>query len=345
MLLPHWAFDMKQRLGRSSAVHALACLSVLALILCYSFPAEGQEISFSASCEEGQGFIYPLSDSLQFQVTAAEEGCEVRVVDLRDEDRTNLLVPYHPSFYKIQETTVGDSNRWDRHMGDNPRRFSFTASVEDQIRLITEVAALTGENAERVARLYHDLAGLIAMKATLTDFDQAGLRKVSFKVRVHMPRAQLRSEKAGSIYDLELPDVVAGMMGLTPQECMKQVLVNITQRVYRDFDGDGDDDVLVSGFSCLAGTGGMDVFMALRLQDGIAVKIPFEMPGRGVAPQYYKGLRGKLSYSIEPDRIVKKFPVFHEDDPNCCATGGIREFSYIYRDGKFVLNGVKDVPR
>jgi len=121
--------------------------------------------------------------------------------------------------------------------------------------------------------------------------------------------------------------------------------VTVTQTHFGDLDRDGHEDAVIAGLSCLAGTGGIDVFAVDRLDaSGQAAPLPVTVhrgPFDGRDP--YEGLRGKMSVAIEAGRLVQVFPVYRETDPNCCPSAGTRKFLYRWTGQDFVLDRVVDI--
>jgi hypothetical protein len=116
---------------------------------------------------------------------------------------------------------------------------------------------------------------------------------------------------------------------------------------YADLDGDGQEEAVFEGFTCMAGTAGIDFFGVLKVMpDGKLVGLPFEKEGKefkGRNP--YQGLRGHLRLEIEDARLLKVFPVYsNEKQCNSCADGGEREFVYRWDGHHFILDDIIDVP-
>ena len=124
--------------------------------------------------------------------------------------------------------------------------------------------------------------------------------------------------------------------------------IEISTKAFGDLDGDGREDAAVTAFSCMAGNGGPDLTAVFTMKrDGIVRELPIEprlwnQPFKGRDTTV--GLRGQGTVAIENGRMIKKFPIFKETDPGCCATGGVREFVYRWDGHQLVLDDVVDVP-
>ena len=82
-----------------------------------------------------------------------------------------------------------------------------------------------------------------------------------------------------------------------------------------------------------------------RLESGAVVKLPLD-DGGGVfqGRKLYENLRGKMDVDIENGFLVQRFPVYRNEDPNCCPTGGQRKVFYRLDVKAFVVEKVQAVP-
>jgi len=116
--------------------------------------------------------------------------------------------------------------------------------------------------------------------------------------------------------------------------------------LYADLDGDGQEEAVVEGFSCLSGNGGADFAGVLKLMpDGKLAVLPIEpMPNVFKGRNPYADLRGHMVIEIRDGRLNEVYGIYQGSDPNCCPEGGVRRFIY-RRDGhQFVLDDIIDVP-
>ncbi|GEM_PF-1465066 len=133
----------------------------------------------------------------------------------------------------------------------------------------------------------------------------------------------------------------------SPADCPENVpLVTVAQTLYGDLTRDGREDAVVGGYSCVSGTGGMDVFGVFRLNAiGKAVQLWVTEPRGPInGRDPHADLRGKMRLAIEDGRLAQSFPVYRKDDPNCCGSAGTRKFIYRWTGDDFVLADVVDLP-
>lgn len=123
--------------------------------------------------------------------------------------------------------------------------------------------------------------------------------------------------------------------------------IEISSKAYGDLDGDGREEAVVAAFSCLAGNRGPDLIAVFALTpNGKVQELPIEprkwnQPFKGRDPSL--GLRGQMGVAIENGRLIEKFPIFKDTDPDCCASGGTREFIYRWRSDRLVLDDIVDL--
>jgi hypothetical protein len=81
---------------------------------------------------------------------------------------------------------------------------------------------------------------------------------------------------------------------------------------YADLDGDGQEEVIYEGFTCMSGTGGMDFFGVVKLmQDGKLVDMPIKPhEGRFQGRDVYDRLRGHMSLAVKNGKLVEVYPVY-----------------------------------
>lgn len=133
------------------------------------------------------------------------------------------------------------------------------------------------------------------------------------------------------------------------EECVHngRDLLDVENLDYADLDGDGQEEAIYEGFTCMSGSGGMDFFGVVKLtRDGKLVDMPIQphegdFKGRDV----YDGLRGHMSLLVQNGNLVEVYPVY-KDEKACeaCSSGGQRFFIFHWDGSRFVLDKVTDVP-
>jgi hypothetical protein len=124
-------------------------------------------------------------------------------------------------------------------------------------------------------------------------------------------------------------------------------LLDVENLDYADLDGDGQEEAIYEGFTCMSGSGGMDFFGIVKLtRDGKLVDMPIQphegdFKGRDV----YDGLRGHMSLAVQNGNLVEVYPVY-KDEKECeaCSSGGQRLFIFHWNGSRFALENVVDLP-
>lgn len=120
--------------------------------------------------------------------------------------------------------------------------------------------------------------------------------------------------------------------------------IHIGKVLYHDFDGDGFEEAAILAYSCIAGTGGADL-LGVFTRSGSGGVDELEIGGATSGDRKAReNLRGKVDIKIAGGRLVEEFPIYRDEDPNCCPTGGIRKFVYRWNGKAFVPDKVEDVP-
>jgi hypothetical protein len=115
---------------------------------------------------------------------------------------------------------------------------------------------------------------------------------------------------------------------------------------YGDLDGDGQEEALFQGYTCMAGSSGIDYSGIVKLQpDGKLVGLPITPPPdtfNGRKP--LEGLRGHMRLAIEDGRFVEVFPVYKGNECEACSEGGQRKFVFRWNGQQFVLDDIINLP-
>jgi hypothetical protein len=126
-----------------------------------------------------------------------------------------------------------------------------------------------------------------------------------------------------------------------------RLLLDVEALDYADLDGDGQEEAVYQGFTCMSGSAGMDFFGVVKLTAGgklVDMPIaPHEGPFQG--RDVYGGLRGHMGLAILNGKLAEVHPVY-ADERQCeaCSSGGQRQFIFRWDGNQFVLDDVIDVP-
>lgn len=115
---------------------------------------------------------------------------------------------------------------------------------------------------------------------------------------------------------------------------------------YGDMDGDGQEEALFQGYTCMAGTAGVDYSGIVKLQsDGRLVGLPIAAaPNTFKGRKSFDGLRGHVRLGIESGHFVETYPVYKEGECEACSSGGLRKFVFRWNGHAFVLDDIINVP-
>lgn len=110
-----------------------------------------------------------------------------------------------------------------------------------------------------------------------------------------------------------------------------------------DLDADGSPEILVFANGAGSGSYGSLVgYAANRRKSMSQIYLP---PILGNSPEG-RGYMGHDSFRVDGRRLVRSFPVYRENDPNCCPSGGTRtvEYGLVRGEAGWVLrmSGFKD---
>ena len=154
-------------------------------------------------------------------------------------------------------------------------------------------------------------------------------------------RKLLDDNTFGLVTDSEIGDL--------KQECADngRDLLDVENLDYADLDGDGQEEAIYEGLTCMSGTGGMDFFGVVKLMhDGKLVDMPIkphEGPFKG--RDVYDRLRGHMSLAVKNGKLVEVYPVYgtKKSVKPAPRVGGVRSF-FQWDGSRFVLEDVIDVP-
>jgi hypothetical protein len=180
-------------------------------------------------------------------------------------------------------------------------------------------------------RVVNDGGGASEAKPPSATEKTTGIRAIDIKPFVESHLGELNPDLA----DL---DTACGE-GEKPLQSLAPVL-------YGDLDGDGQEEAVVEGWSCLSGNGGADFRGVLKLMpDGKLSVLPIEpMPKTFKGRNAYADLRGHMVVEIKDGRLHEVYGIYTAADANCCPEGGERRFIYRWDGQRFVLDDMIDAP-
>ena len=116
--------------------------------------------------------------------------------------------------------------------------------------------------------------------------------------------------------------------------------------LYGDLDGDGQEEALVLGWSCLSGNGGADFRGVLKLNPRNQLSVlPIDLlPKTFKGRDALSGLRGHMIVEIKDGRLNEVYALYINGEASCCSEGGQRRFIYRWNGHRFALDDMIDVP-
>ena len=168
------------------------------------------------------------------------------------------------------------------------------------------------------------------------------------------PATSPSAKSAKTIHDVDVEDFVTNHYSeLDPElENLKdgcgegQDPIRSVEIQYGDLDGDGQEEAIYQGFTCMSGSGGVDYLGVVKLQpngkltDLPIAKIPDSFKGRDP----FEGLRGHIRLGIEGGHLVEQYPVYKGDECEACSEGGERKFVFRWDGHQLVLDNIVDTP-
>lgn len=299
-----------------------------------SFSAnEAGIIRFSGATSQGTSFKKKLWSDLLFVLRATGGGWDISVTDGKDADTDFVWVatpPYRFDNPRYLGAVYGHSAQ--EAVAWTPRAFNFVVNrtdhsiAEDAVRKLLWPSGIS-EVELRAAELnlmkLPKANGLLKIKqANLSKANGAPsqIESLAFEVEIRQPidlQAALRRQFLDK--NPEYENVEEACPGLDAS-------ITIGKALYHDFDGDGFDEAAVIGYSCLAGTGGSDLYgVFTRSVSDETVELAVSDAGVKKADDQ---LRGHFDINIVDGNLIKEFPIYRDKDFNCCPTGGTRRFVY-----------------
>ena len=203
----------------------------------------------------------------------------------------------------------------------------------------------------RVLPLFLSLVLLLLMGVIKPEGDRSFAADNETVVNKENEQPNMRISKVLSFGDMQLRVISDCSEGLcTPKhfiawgngETLELTPEQLSEPIERvsicDLDRDGDLELALTTTSC--GSGRWGDFLLLEWSDGAWA------PHRiSEAPEsVYSGCWGHQRITVWEDHVEVSFPVYMDDDANCCPSGGTRSLNYAFEENSFKLTGHKDGP-
>jgi len=100
---------------------------------------------------------------------------------------------------------------------------------------------------------------------------------------------------------------------------------SVTSAEIADLNDDGSPEIYI--FVTSAGSGSYGSVIAWSSNKNKSIT-PITFPELDPKSKESKGYMGHDNFAIKDGFLVRSFPVYGDNDPNCCPTGGTRELYY-----------------
>jgi len=168
------------------------------------------------------------------------------------------------------------------------------------------------------------------------------------------PAATPSSQSGKTIHDVDVEGFVTNHYAeLDPdlenlkEECGEgQDPIRSVEIKYGDVDGDGQDEALFQGFTCMSGSAGIDYAGIVKLQpNGKLVELPIaKIPEDFKGRNPFEGLRGHGRWEVKDGGFVEIYPVYKGGECEACSEGGERKFVFHWDGHQLVFDNIVDIP-
>ena len=112
--------------------------------------------------------------------------------------------------------------------------------------------------------------------------------------------------------------------------------------VVNSFVGDLDADESIETYVITqsSGSGGYGRLYSYELRENQLKTIDLEE----FSSENESGYRGHDYFNIENNRLIRKFPVYNESDPNALPSAGTRQIIYKLKNDSFVVEKIENIP-
>ena len=98
-----------------------------------------------------------------------------------------------------------------------------------------------------------------------------------------------------------------------------------------DLDANGWPELYV--YVSSAGSGSYGSLVAYAVNNGKSVS-PIYLPPMELSPEALEGYMGHDEFAVVENRLVRRFPIYHEGDTNAAPSGGTRQLQYRLEAGE-----------
>jgi hypothetical protein len=345
-----------------------------------SAPTDQSVLHFAGEVREGQSFEKSFAPDMVFRLepyAGKDSGWTIRIAPGRDSIAATMdcigavTEPLHGNTGTAIDPPEGGrlDDPWKR------RDFNYAANASDcraAWRLMNEAnyaSKLSDKEREQAStklgqiRTTHARFSILDARSAAAAAPDVGRRLKWLKFDVDLnagagTAADSSPDAAGKsagIRDVEVRPFVETHLGaLNPDLAEldiacgegKKPLQSLAPVLYGDLDGDGQEEAVVEGWSCLSGNGGADFRGVLKLMpDGKLSVLPIEaMPKVFKGRNAYADLRGHMVVEIKNSQLHEVYAIYTGAEANCCPEGGERRFIYRWDGHRFVLDDMIDVP-
>ncbi len=141
--------------------------------------------------------------------------------------------------------------------------------------------------------------------------------------------------KDGITFDIDVED---GTLTITPHGLAidntpieRKIDAEVLDAKIVDLNGDGAPEIYI--FLVSAGSGSYGKLIAYSSNHNKSVT-PIHLPKPPLDSKLLQGYMGHDHFEIKGKYLIRSFPIYRKEDPNCCPTGGRRILYYVLEPGE-----------
>jgi hypothetical protein len=166
------------------------------------------------------------------------------------------------------------------------------------------------------------LLSSIQLEATSTN---TGGKTPEFKKSLNLEGLHFLIDESGDGSLRKLKLTVKGIEGGKDIVLKEEIDGGIYRTAVADLNGDGFPEIYL--FTTSAGSGSYGAVIAYGSNKNKSVT-PIYMPELDLNSPAAEGYMGHDEFTVDKNRLLRSFPVYKKEDPNCCPSGGTRQLSY-----------------